>query len=62
MSKNDLKVIAEKLVAMKKFSEKMGVVTGKSQGALIKHLTPDETATLAQLVLEMMNDEQITRK
>lgn len=62
MSTNDLKQIAEKLVAMKKFSEQMGVVTGKSQGALIKHLTPEETATLAQLVLEMMKHENLTTK
>jgi hypothetical protein len=46
---------------MKKFSELMGCQTGKSQGALIKNLTPDQTATVAQLVLEMMKNEERTK-
>jgi hypothetical protein len=57
MSNKELQRIAEKIYAMKKFSVAMGVQTGKSQGALIKNLTPEETATVAQLALEMMNDD-----
>jgi hypothetical protein len=56
MSREDLSRIAEKLYTMKKFSALMGCQTGKSQGALIKDLSPEETATVAQLVLEMMNE------
>jgi hypothetical protein len=61
MSANELSKIAEKLYSMKKFSELMGCQTGKSQGALIKNLTPEQTATVAQLVLEMMRNEHTTK-
>jgi hypothetical protein len=57
MTKNDLKIIADKIVAMKRFSTLTQCQTGRSQGALIKSLTAEETATVAQLVLEMMTDE-----
>jgi len=61
MTNDELRRLAEKLVAMKKFSDQMGVVTGKSQGALIKHLSPDETATLAQITVEMMKNDGRTQ-
>jgi hypothetical protein len=61
MSKTELIRIAEKLVAMKRFSLATGCQTGKSQGALIKNLTPEETAQLAEITLEMMNNEQLTK-
>jgi len=58
MTNDELRRLAEKLVAMKRFSDQMGVVTGKSQGALIKHLSPDETASLAQITMEMMKNDE----
>ncbi len=58
MSSKELRHIAEKLVAMRRFSLATGCQTGKSQGALIKNLTPEETAIVAELALEMMNNEQ----
>lgn len=61
MSSKELRHIAEKLVAMRRFSLATGCQTGKSQGALIKDLTPEETAKLAEITLEMMNREQLTK-
>jgi hypothetical protein len=54
---NELKRIAEQLIAMKKFTTLLGVQTGKSQGALLKGLTADETAQVAKIALEMMTDD-----
>jgi hypothetical protein len=54
---NELRRRAEKLFALKRFSALTDCQTGKSQGALIRDLTPEETATVAQLVLEMMTNE-----
>jgi len=54
---SELKKLAQKIVALKRFSALTACQTGKSQGALIRNLTPEETATVAQLVLEMMTDE-----
>ena len=61
MSSKELRHIAEKLVAMRRFSLATGCQTGKSQGALIKNLTPDETAEVADITLEMMKNEQLTK-
>jgi hypothetical protein len=61
MSNKELRQIAEKLVAMKRFSLVIGCQTGKSQGALIQNLTPEETAELAQITLEMLKHEQLTK-
>lgn len=61
MSSKELTRIAEKLCAMKRFTLAMGCQTGKSQGALIKNLTPEETAELAEITLEMMNRDQLAK-
>jgi hypothetical protein len=57
MTQPELKRIADKIVAMKRFSVLTQCQTGKSQGALLKGLNPEDTATVAQFVLEMMTDE-----
>jgi hypothetical protein len=58
MDTNELRRRAGKIVALKRFSALTSCQTAKSQGALIRDLTPEETATVAEIVLEMMSDDR----
>lgn len=56
MTAPDLRKVADKIVAMRRFSAITSCQTGRSQGALLKGLTAEETAAVAQLVLEMTDE------
>jgi hypothetical protein len=50
----DVRAVAEKITKLQQYTKISGTQTHKSQSALIKNLTPEQTAEVASLVLEML--------